>query len=50
MSYKRKLSVMRGAISERDFELLLQRASECMKAQRPQLLKKAVPARRRRAS
>lgn len=50
MPLKRKLSVIRRSISERDFEMLLQQASECMKAQRPHLLKKGVPARRRRAS
>ena len=50
MPLKHKVAVIRGPISDREFELLLRRAAQCMKAERPPMLKKLIPVRRTRAS
>ncbi len=50
MALKHKMAVMPGPVPDRDFELLLRRASECLRVNRPRLLGKAIPARRKPAA
>ncbi len=50
MAANRKLSVIPGPVSDREFEKLLRRAAECAKVQQPRLLKKIVPVPGGRAS
>ena len=50
MSLRSKVSVIRESVSDREFELLLRRASQCMKTAQPRPLKKVVPVHRPRAS
>ena len=50
MAASRKISVIPGPGSNKEFEKLLRRAAEYARSERPQLLKKPVPAVGKRAS
>jgi hypothetical protein len=46
MALKRKQPVAKRPVSDRDFEVLLRRASECLAVHRPHLVKKNRPSRK----
>ncbi len=50
MDTRPKVSILKGPVTEREFEVLLRRASEILKTSRPAPSKKLAPVRKRSAS
>ena len=50
MSVRRSVLMSKERVSNREFETLLRRASECLKSGGPRLVKKAHPLQRKPAS
>jgi len=50
MSVRRSVLIPKERVTNREFEILLRRASECLKSGGPRLVKKTPPLQRKRVS